>query len=210
MKQNIQKKSFISHSKAFSLQTKFAFTLIELLVVIAIIGLLAAVTFGSLQLARDRGEATKIVGDIKNIKGALQFRFSDDTRYPTEAELEAEYPGLAGSAITIPAMISEGVFNGKFSNAPSLSAGTGEYIYDADASDPTVGYDTTSCGSYTGNEFGINIILTDAITVRPNVISQLDELIDSGDGLDCGTVRRATAVDNSILYSISVNPTQFP
>jgi len=194
----------------YTQKEKQAFTLIELLVVIAIIGILAAVTFGGLQVARDRGEATKIIGDIKIIKGALQFRYSTGTAYPTETELETEYPGLAGSAITIPGMITEDVFRGKFTSAPALSAGTGEYIYDADAADPGTGYDQKACGSYAGNDYGVNIILTNAIAVRPNVVSQLDELIDGGDGLDCGLIRRASAVDNSILYNISARPPQFP
>ncbi len=190
--------------------TKSAFTLIELLVVIGIIGILAAVTLGSMQNARDRGEAAKVVGDVKLIKGALQFRYSDNTQYPTEEQIETDYPALVGQTKSINNLIAADVFDGKFTNAPISRIGTADYVYDADASDGATNYDMTDCGNYTNNEYGVNIIIPNAISSDPNIVSQLDGLIDSNDGLDCGFIRRASGVDNNLLYTISVNPAQFP
>jgi|GEM_PF-5086407 len=190
-------------------KTKQAFTLIELLVVIAIIGLLAAVTVGSMQKARERGEAARVIGDIKIIKGALQFRYSELAEYPTEEALELEYPTLTGTK-TIPGMITADVFDGKFTSAPIPRIGSGQYVYDADGSDGSINYDIEDCGSYTSNGRGVNIIISNAIATHPNVVSQLDELIDAGDGLDCGIIRRGSATSNAVIYNISVTPTQFP
>lgn len=189
---------------------KKGFTLIELLVVIAIIAILAAVVFGSLTVMRDRGRAAKIVGDMRVIRDALQFRYSDVTQYPIEEDLETEYPGLTAGAISIQDMIDEGVFNGKFTSIADAGVGDGVYYYDADSGDGGVPYPISSCGSYTNNEFGVNLVVNNAIALHPEIVAELDNLVDASDGLDCGRIRRATASDNSLLYNISVLPTQFP
>lgn len=189
---------------------KQGFTLIELLVVIALIAILAATLIGSLTIARERGQAAKIVGDVRMIKDAIQSRYSEQVAYPTESALEAAYPGLASSPMSISNMINEGVFEGAFTSAPVASVGNGVYMYDADASDGDTFYPFDGCGDYTDNEYGVNIVIENAIATHPNVIAQLDDLVDSADGLDCGRVRRASATDNSVLYNLAVHPTIFP
>ena len=195
----------------FSYQSeKQGFTLVELLIVVAIIAILSAVVLGSMAVMRERGQAAKIIGDVRQIRDAIQFRYSEGTQYPTEAELEAAYPALVGETKSITNMIDAGVFEGKFTGAPTPNIGTGGYIYDADATDGSTEYPIGDCGSYTNNTFGVNLLLEDAIATHPNVVVELDALVDSSDGLDCGRIRRATAADNTLIYNISVRPTLFP
>lgn len=189
---------------------KQGFTLVELLIVIAIIAILSAVVLGSMSVMRERGQAAKIIGDVRQVRDAIQFRYSEGTQYPTEAELEAAYPALVGQTKSITNLIDAGVFEGKFTAAPTANIGNGGYVYDADASDGATEYPIASCGSYTNNTYGVNLILEDAIETHPNVVVELDALVDSSDGLDCGRIRRATAADNALIYNISVRPTLFP
>lgn len=58
------------------------FTLVELLVVIAIIGILSAVVLASLNSARQKGRDAKRVGDMGQIKIALELMFDDTGSYP--------------------------------------------------------------------------------------------------------------------------------
>ena len=191
-------------------QSNSGFSLVELLVVLAIISLLASIMIGSMNTARERGRAAKIINDVLSIRDALQFRYSEVTQYPTEEELRAEYDGLPEGVMSIQNMIDEGVFNGKFAGAPSPGVGTDVYYYDADNSDGITPYPIESCNSFTNVAYGVNIIILDAIGTDPNVINELDDLVDSGDGLDCGRIRRSSAVSNIILYNISVIPSIFP
>lgn len=65
------------------------FTLVELLVVIAIIGILSAVVLASLNTARERGRDAKRIGDLNNVRLALEFYFDDvgDGAYPETLDL---------------------------------------------------------------------------------------------------------------------------
>ena len=57
-------------------------TLVELLVVIVIIGILYAVVLASLNTARERGRDAKRIGDLNNVRLALEFYFDDNSAYP--------------------------------------------------------------------------------------------------------------------------------
>jgi type II secretion system protein G len=65
-----------------SLTNRRGFTLIELLVVVAIIGLLASVVLVSLNSARRKGRITKRVGDISQIRKALELYYNNNNAYP--------------------------------------------------------------------------------------------------------------------------------
>lgn len=189
---------------------KRGFTLVELLVVIGIIAILSAALVGSMNVMRERGQAAKIVGDVRLVRDALQFRYSTATQYPTEEELVTAYPTLASSTMTINNMITAGVFEGKFTSAPVANVGTGVYAYDADAGDGSTLYPIDDCGNYTNNDYGVNLVLENAIATNPDVVTELDTLVDEGDGLDCGRIRRVNGTDNSVLYNLTLTPTLFP
>jgi prepilin-type N-terminal cleavage/methylation domain-containing protein len=58
------------------------FTLIELLVVIAIIGILASVVLVSLQSARKKGNDTRVISGVQQIRTVLETEFVNNT-YPS-------------------------------------------------------------------------------------------------------------------------------
>jgi prepilin-type N-terminal cleavage/methylation domain-containing protein len=58
------------------------FTLIELLVVIAIIGILASVVLVSLQSARKKGNDTRVIAGVQQIRTALEANFNANNSYP--------------------------------------------------------------------------------------------------------------------------------
>jgi len=63
-------------------QIKGGFTLVELLVVIAIIGLLSSVVLASLNSAREKGRDASRIGDMSQIRIALELYFDDNESYP--------------------------------------------------------------------------------------------------------------------------------
>lgn len=89
------------------------FTLVELLVVIAIIGILSAVVLASLNSARQKGRDAKRIGDMGQVKIALELYFDDNSSsYPTTAQ------GIA-----------QLVTNGYLPAAPLDPINTGNYVY---------------------------------------------------------------------------------
>lgn len=59
------------------------FTLIELLVVVSIIGLLSSIVFASLNSTRAKGRDAKRLGDLIQIRNALELYYGDNNKYPT-------------------------------------------------------------------------------------------------------------------------------
>ena len=60
------------------------FTLVELLVVIAIIGILATLLLLQLNVARSKARDTKRVGDINQLRTAIELYFDDNGQYPSD------------------------------------------------------------------------------------------------------------------------------
>ena len=63
---------------------KKGFTLIELLTVVAIIGILAGIIMTSLGAARAKSRDAKRIGDLNNIKLALETYYNDNGMYPID------------------------------------------------------------------------------------------------------------------------------
>src|SRR3989344_6650069 len=78
---------------------KKGFTLIELLVVIAIIGILSSVGLASINSARVKARATRRVGDIEQIKVALELFYDAKGYYPVDIyATTASIQGSTGGA----------------------------------------------------------------------------------------------------------------
>ncbi len=58
------------------------FTLVELLIVIVIIGILAGAMMMLMGSSTDKAEATKIISDIRTMKGAALQYYADNSGYP--------------------------------------------------------------------------------------------------------------------------------
>ena len=83
-----------------SLSLSKGFTLIELLVVIAIIGLLSSVVLASLNSARDKATAAKVVSEMKALQSAIElYRLDHDGSVPHEGTGEwfSDYGGEQGN-----------------------------------------------------------------------------------------------------------------
>lgn len=88
------------------------FTLIELLVVIAIIALLSSVVLTSLGTSRMRGEIAKVVGDYRSVANSLELYRQANA---------GQYPGTAGTAITVASLVS-GALSPYIKQSPSISS----------------------------------------------------------------------------------------
>jgi general secretion pathway protein G len=61
---------------------KSGFTLVELLIVIMIIAILAGMMMLATGSATDGAEATKVINDLRNLKGAALMFFMDENQWP--------------------------------------------------------------------------------------------------------------------------------
>jgi general secretion pathway protein G len=68
---------------------KGGFTLVELLIVIMIIAILAGMMMLATGSATDGAEATKVINDLRNLKGASLMFFVDENRWPTATAADA-------------------------------------------------------------------------------------------------------------------------
>ena len=62
------------------------FTLVELLIVIVIIGILAGAMMMLMGSSTDKAEATKIISDLRTMKGAVLQFYADNSGYPANAD----------------------------------------------------------------------------------------------------------------------------
>ena len=174
--------------KNFS-QTKYlskGFTLIELLVVIAIIGLLASVVLVSVNSARDKAKATRIVNDFQTIEKALYMLINEENtaRWWREGE-------KGGGSLT--------AFSGLSTflrQIPTSPLDAGAYVYDNDGDTmPTPG---VSCCQ------GVNIGLDPCGSDCQKYFNLVDQILDRGDGINNGRIR-SKATYSYIYYNIVPN-----
>lgn len=76
---------------------KSGFTLVELLIVIMIIAILAGMLLLATGSATDSAEATKIINDLRNLKGAAMMFYLDNNGWPTEDLITADRTALENS-----------------------------------------------------------------------------------------------------------------
>ncbi|MEI7498307.1 MAG: prepilin-type N-terminal cleavage/methylation domain-containing protein [Candidatus Falkowbacteria bacterium] len=108
----------------YNLHVRKGFTLIELLVVIAIIGLLATIAVVSLNVARNKSKATKVIGDVRQIRTALEMWYNDKGTYPTSTDWSTGVLATGGITYLNPIPTSP-VTNARYSYGAS---GTSDYF----------------------------------------------------------------------------------
>ena len=70
------------------------FTLVELLIVIIIIAILAGMLLLATGSATDSADATKIINDLRNLKGAAMMFYVDNNAWPGDGDgTDVTYPG---------------------------------------------------------------------------------------------------------------------
>ena len=65
------------------------FTLVELLIVIVIIGILAGAMMMLMGSSSDKAEATKVISDLRTMKGAMLQYYTDHSEYPPTGDVAA-------------------------------------------------------------------------------------------------------------------------
>ncbi len=173
------------------------FTLIELLVVIAIIGVLSSVLILVIKPSDqiNKAKAAKIAKDLKLIEKAFQLTAADDMEnynlYPTESEL-----GL-GNNPKIITLVENGALRYVSKN---IKPNLGTHIYRYDNDNDIYPYLNNCPG---GNNYGgVNVFIYHGFLDYPEILTELDRMIDNSDGLRCGKIKR---VDNDISFTLDDN-----
>jgi type IV pilus assembly protein PilA len=114
------------------------FTLIELLIVVAIIGILAAIAIPVFLSQRDNAANSAAQAEVKNAATALEVYYTENSKYPTLAQITAGTPTIT---------VSENVAL-KYSPAADLKS----YTLDGCNVDTTLKYTWDSAtGSFTAS-----------------------------------------------------------
>jgi len=123
------------------------FTLVELLIVIVIIGILAGAMMMLMGSSTDKAEATKIISDLRTMKGAVLQFYADNSGYPTAASDLSPYvdKDLSGSDY---ALVTSG--DSPYVGKVVPSNGAGEKLAETVSNDNLIiyiGTDATTLGT---------------------------------------------------------------
>jgi prepilin-type N-terminal cleavage/methylation domain-containing protein len=116
------------------------FTLIELLVVIAIIGILASVVLVSLQSARKKGNDSRVMAGVQQLRIQLEANYSASNTYPdlTGATRLAILPGTGNIGIIVADMTAQQNAGGLTYSYTTTAAGT--FAVTKSIATPATGY----------------------------------------------------------------------
>ncbi|MEW5907801.1 MAG: type II secretion system protein [Patescibacteria group bacterium] len=175
---------FIKQKSNFFLIPR-GFTFIELLIVIAIIGILASIVLVSLNSARTKAKAAKLVSDSNQIakalagwgieEGIIEWWHEDDF-LPT--------CGTSGSSEDEPTItcLAENFALGDWLSG-NAGIDTNLYVYDNDGDT----FDTNGDGCADGSIWnGVFLNIWDQTLL--DVVEEADDKVDNGDGSSCGKI----------------------
>jgi prepilin-type N-terminal cleavage/methylation domain-containing protein len=181
------------------------FTLTELLIVIAIIGILSAVTLGSLSTARTKAQYARVVSDLRQIEKAMNLVYDQYGCWPRESATVCVMPGFVGET-QLKVLVAQPTGLGAYlKGAPSFPfphAGS-DYILDNDGdvhNPATCVTDTTQ--AYRGVVINIRHGSYDLSTVFENLNRIIDGDADSttATAQGCGKMRYSSG---DLFYSLS-------
>ena len=185
---------------------KKGFTLIELLVVIAIIGILSTVVLVSLNNARTKAEAARIVRQFQEIEKAIQVEMANQGKYLNNQEWNGAVSHDS------PRTISWLITNGYLSSLPDVD-------YKVRGEDVSYRifsflYVIDNCTSANNGWAGVSLSIVgndSFITDYPDLFEALDELVDDGDGPYCGKIHtRASPNNERLVWNIQAISGRFP
>ena len=184
---------------------KKAFTLIELLVVVAIIGLLAGATFSAIDAARVKARAGSIVYDLTQIEKAFKIDFLSRREgsggFPHDRDICPS--GCSRNNPQINQLVSQGLIYIEDPIFPDVNRSY--YRYDNDNNT----FDPNDCPVTANSGAGVNVYLHRFLLENGDssyeIAEVVDEMIDGGDGLQCGRFRREGVNSSSMFFMIGAN-----
>lgn len=200
------------------------FTLLELLVVIAIIGVLASVILASMNVSRQKAQYVQVAQQLKEIEWAFRLYISNrGTAWPNT--YLSHNPALAeiSHCYRVTSILGGPFFGSCNPPRPNQVRGaTGDFpnfstYLGGDPQSPLSGgfYNyfnrdipkTANCMPPIagGSEPGVSIRVGSNLTGAPldALFTALDNIIDGGDGEDCGKLLYENTTWNNILYIIA-------
>lgn len=170
------------------------FTLVELVIVIAVIAILAAISVVSYGSIKDRAVAATIYSGIKKVDDGLRLKagYEHSATWPRDADIAGvNNPNFL-------TLINEGNAIKDYINELPTTGGITSWVYDNDNDNTTA---TAMCSTTYQTTWNAVVIVVSPVTT--NVLKQLDQQIDNGDGLYCGRLRSGNASLTSALYQLS-------
>ena len=177
---------------------KTGFTLIELLVVVAILSIVATIVVIALdpKHVTNKSKAARIASELQSIEEAFQLSIFDNGMqgvFFTEDELNlGENPN-----VSLMTLLDIGVLGYLPRETPIAPYGLGTSYYRYDNDGDLYHYLDNCPGS--SDYGGANIFIT-RTQYYPDLVQEIDKIIDHGDGLKCGKIRTINSV---LFYNMS-------
>ena len=170
------------------------FTIVELIIVITVIAVLSTIVIVNYTGVRERANATAIYDAIKKVEDGfrLQMLDSGSTTWPRDNTL------TGSNNPVISDVAQQGALKGYIPDKLSGVGGSTTWTYDNDGDTTT---NDTVCASASSYDWFAVILVVYGVNKR--TVSYLDDMIDNGDGPDCGRLRTTDSAQTGIIYQLS-------